>query len=46
MGLARPDQEAFAQTDLTGTGTMMGTIDYMSPEQAADKARRCAERYL
>jgi serine/threonine protein kinase len=36
MGLARLEQEAFAQTDLTGTGMMMGTIDYMSPEQAID----------
>lgn len=36
MGLARLDHEMFEQTDLTGSGMMMGTIDYMSPEQAAD----------
>src|SRR5439155_1195920 len=34
MGLARLEHEAFAETDLTNSGMMMGTIDYMSPEQA------------
>jgi serine/threonine protein kinase len=34
MGLARIETSAGGQTDLTGNGQIMGTIDYMSPEQA------------
>ena len=37
MGLARIDAaEINDHTDLTGTGQIMGTIDYMAPEQALD----------
>jgi serine/threonine protein kinase len=37
MGLARVETSSgAAQTDLTGSGQIMGTIDYMAPEQAVN----------
>jgi len=37
MGLARVETSSGeAQTDLTGSGQIMGTIDYMAPEQAVN----------
>jgi serine/threonine protein kinase len=43
LGLARLVEGAAGQWELTGTGQMLGTIDYMAPEQG-DDSRAADER--
>ncbi len=39
MGLARVESAGGTQDELTGSGQIMGTVDYMAPEQAANTKR-------
>ena len=36
MGLARLESAGAEQDQLTGSGQIMGTVDFMAPEQAMD----------
>lgn len=36
LGLARFDEQQPGEAELTGTGQLIGAIDYMAPEQGDD----------